>query len=146
MSIRCNLGLHDWRYDGHVDDEDLPDGSYVFRWRVCCQRCHQARVASLAPRKENYIPPGGIEALPSRNGNRITFAWPPTDLSKEEAMLTCVRPGTREHGTLRDGSKPVRTACQHLYRDHGKVMYFGEGRYGFVSSGCRHCSCEEFMG
>lgn len=143
MSLRCRLGLHDWRFISYEDPGPGDDPRVLFRRHVGCQRCHDKRTLVLKRLQDDYIPPGGVPVAPDGAG---VFHWPPMDLTIEESMLTCVRPGTREHGVKRDGSKPVNTACNHLYRNHGRVMYFGDGKYGFISGECHDCSCEGFLG
>lgn len=147
MSLRCRLGWHDWRYDGHADDEALPDGSYAWKWHDRCQRCRDRRTIGLIPRKERYIPPEGIPVeVASSNGTGVTYPIPPWEGDTGDWDLTCVRPGTRVHGVTRGGTRRVNSACGHQSKDHGEVRYYGEGKYGWRAGPCKNCHCEGFMG
>ena len=145
MSLRCSLGVHDWRYDYGRDPtpEELMQDTRLLRLLVQrCQRCHASRTAALHATKETYVPPEGLE---------MSYTWPDGTthtpaLDAEEASLTCVRPGTRFHGTKRDGTVVVNTACGHHYKDHGSLRYYGDGRSDFAPGKCRDCSCEGFLG
>jgi len=145
VNWRCRLGWHDWRRDAGTKTEDIdrPDGSYEFRWVVRCQRCHTPRHVRLFPTKEHYIPPKGREMrYPSANGTGYDEPYEETP----EMMKACVRPGTRDYGTLRDGTTPTPGMCDHFYKDHGGLRYYGEGRVRFKAGECKDCSCEGFIG
>lgn len=145
MTIRCRLGWHDDRYAG-TDRNPSPGILRVHHYR--CQRCHRETTWTIAdrPSKRTYVPPEGLPvkwSLPDGQPARPTI--PPGE-DPPEWLLLCVRPGTREHGQMRDGSQPIRSACEHAYKDHGEVRYFGNDTYRFVVGPCRDCSCEGFLG
>lgn len=132
-----------------ADDLGVFDPRLLYRLREACQRCHIEQTLDVrSARERQYYPPEGVAVtMPSANGTHIeTPSVAPGEEERRDWDKTCVRPGTREHGVMRDGSRPVRTACGHLLKDHGEVRYFGNGRYRWVAGKCKDCSCEGFLG
>lgn len=139
MSLRCRLGLHDWSGRRKTD----PSLDVIWIIEQTCRRCGQQQRFAFNPMRLRPPPEGLPVVTPSANGTDKPndFAY-----SGEDEHLACVRPGTRVHGTLRDGTTVVNSACGHAYRDHMSYRYFGDGKYGWRSTTCHNCACEGFMG
>ena len=163
MDLRCRLRQHDWRVvhgkSEPTPEEEFRDPRLLWWHHSACQRCHERRKHAVRSRREAYIPPEGVPAVVkteySWDDNGMAHkkpasvpTWPPhaSEAEAQEYQKTCVRPGTREMGVMRDGSHPPRRACGHQYHSHGEVRYYGDERYGFDSRPCRDCSCEGFLG
>jgi len=144
MSLRCRIGWHDWKpydadYPSMVAEREFPDALWLHRSE--CLRCGVYHMRPIYRPKESDA--RGREVMyPGINGTGRDVPI----YDGDGWDMTCVRPGTREHGTMRDGSKPVRSACGHLYRDHGSMRYVGHGKTGFRPGPCKDCSCEGFIG
>jgi hypothetical protein len=163
MNWKCRIRGHDWRVvhgeSSPTPEEEHRDSLLLWWHNSACQRCHEKRRQAVRRRKEEYIPAEGVPAVVYEEystddigrttpKHTVIPTWPPgaSEAEAQEYKKTCVRPGTREMGVMRDGSHPPRQSCRHQYHQHGEVRYYGDDRYGFNSRPCRDCSCEGFLG